>query len=237
MKKILVLLMVLAICGVANAAVVAITNGGFEGQAPALAPGAVVNDYWTGWNCWAPTGYTPTSNKGFGVRNAPNVPQGALAYPVIATEGGNYGILGRIDTLQATYDYAWQSTVVIAADTVYTLKFDIAGITAAPQDEFITGSLFSSAAAGTLGGSIAYYTDLPNGEVLNGDYTWKTDKTVTWSSAGAGSSEVGKYLQIHFIGNRVCVDNVRLEATVVPEPATMAILGLGSLLAMRRRRA
>lgn len=231
MKNVLVFLMILAVASLANAVVVPITNGGFEN--PALADNTVVNAYWTGWNCWAPAAYVPASNKGFGVRDPLSAPLGTEAYPVTATEGENYGILGRIDTLQATYDYAWQSTVVIAANTVYTLKFDIAAITAAPWDSFIDGALFASSSTGTLGTSIANYYDDTIGGTSTYDYTWHTDKTVTFDSTTGG--HVGEYLQIEFSGNRICVDNVRLES--IPEPATMALLGLGSLALVRRKRA
>ena len=38
------------------------------------------------------------------------------------------------------------------------------------------------------------------------------------------------------VGRNTAIDNITFEATVIPEPATMCILGLGSLLAIRRKR-
>lgn len=228
MRRLLIAFMVFALCGAASAAPVSLTNPSFEAQT--VVDGTTLNSYWTSWNCIVaqPLNPIPPSTQGFGLRN-PNGTE--LATPQTATDGVNFGILGRVSTLQTTWDRAWQSTVQIQANTIYTLTFDLAAITSQPSDEFIAGSLISSSSSSTLGTTTLgfVYDDART------DYQWLTGNTVVWDSTG--SSEVGNYLEILFDGNRVCVDNVRLDATLVPEPATLSLLGLGSLLLVFRRRA
>jgi len=58
-------------------------------------------------------------------------------------------------------------------------------------------------------------------------------------AADSSNPYLGQLLSVRFVtlSGQMNVDNVRLEFEAVPEPATMAAVGLGALAVLRRRRA
>ena len=57
-------------------------------------------------------------------------------------------------------------------------------------------------------------------------------------SVGAGSSEIGQDFQLRFsnAGGYTYIDNITGDFTAIPEPGSLALLGLGGLCLLRRRR-
>ena len=126
---------------------------------------------------------------------------------------------------------AWQDTGdVIVVGTVYELKIDLNADQANfPNIESTVIRLYGSD-AGT-GTALAEIT--PNGPATS---VW-TEQTVAFT-ATAGQA-TGQTLGVYFgvtSGTQVEWDNLRLTATPVPEPTAAALLGLGGLALLRRRR-
>ena len=112
-----------------------------------------------------------------------------------------------------------------------------------PSDAMKAGIGFATGTtAGTVVASQLYSmrNDGTSGDLVT--YNQFTDKTFTLTT-GPADAIIGQPLRValvfehagqYFRGARF--DNVRLDATVVPEPTMVGVLAAGSILALRRRR-
>lgn len=141
----------------------------------------------------------------------------------------------------------YQSVGVIEANTVYTLDFEVGRrrLTVLPQD--FTAGLFAGAGATpttglatkSLGDMAFSSTDTTLANPVRESHTVIFD-----SSTPAGSLFVGQNLFINIKSNeiqnsdvkQVYFDNFELDGSLIPEPASLALLGLGGLCMLARRR-
>lgn len=127
------------------------------------------------------------------------------------------------------------STVTLQANTIYTLTFDVGD----RNDLNFGGGEIRLGYGGTgiaadIGTNLLTATSVTNPTPGNGDWA-------TWTSTfetGAAPAGLGQALRIEFAvsGVQTVFDNVRLDASPVPEPSIAILSALGSLLLLRRRR-
>ncbi|MFT5882071.1 MAG: hypothetical protein ACI9FG_000569 [Crocinitomicaceae bacterium] len=148
-----------------------------------------------------------------------------------------------------TADNIYQVLVAtLAANTTYTLRVDVgdrsdlnaqAGsinlgyVSAAPTGDNDYGLNLLSA---TVVNDTVPFNDpaLNPGNTTDGWETWESTFTT-----GAAPTGLGQALRIELVtaaGVQTLWDNVRLTAVAVPEPSTTALLGLGGLALILRRR-
>lgn len=116
--------------------------------------------------------------------------------------------------------------------TVYAVTADVASITSSNVSDFRDNHIGGAVASISVSGGDAIYswdiTDLVNGWITGDNYG------LVLSVDGDGSTVYGKFSGLgHSTGMAPVITDTALA---VPEPATMMLLGLGSLIRLRKRK-
>jgi hypothetical protein len=148
------------------------------------------------------------------------------SYPFQPTDGENFAYInGGI--------LVWQDLAPIQDNMIYTVTVDLAAHNAvSPGFAWSDIQLYAGNDHSNLLISERF------GDPAGGNTEIPTDSfasfSITWDSSG--TSFVGQALKLNFNSDRVWYDNVRVDATPVPEPATMGLLAIGGLVMLRKRK-
>lgn len=200
-------------------AMITVQNSSFEN--PALAEGAItLHQTPPGVPNWT----IAAANNTVGIINLDEGGAGANPDFMGAADGLNVLWMNEGTATQATGE-------IIAADTTYTLTVAIA-------HRNITGGQFAGELPNT------YLIELlAGGTPIASSSTPATSGTAWQDSVAtvdilAGSPHIGQTLSIRFSvgGPQPLFDNVRLDGSPVPEPASLMLASLGVFLLYRRRK-
>jgi len=126
-------------------------------------------------------------------------------------------------------------SATLQADTIYTLTVGVGYRKDLPGLGFSNKGYGIELWAGTTKLTSTYSTLQPGGTgALPNSDQW-IDVVATYTSPASVTEDA---LEIRLIGYGIQTnyDNVRLNGTLIPEPSAAALLGLGGLLMLRRRR-
>lgn len=216
MRRLIALLMAFILAGVANAEMIEVLNPGFESPVIVIDGGA--NSNITNWK---------VASGGGG--SAGTLNPSTSMFPGEAPEGSNVAFSSN----RTFFQYV---DAELTANTTYTLTVDVGN----RLDEPYYGYRLDLAANnGIVNTTIA--RDTTSAAPSPGSF----DTATLVFTPDADHSQLGNQLVILLYGfsigdSQTCFDNVRFEATQVPEPSTIAlwsIFGLiGGFVAWRRRK-
>lgn len=213
-----------------------ITNAGFEN--PVTPPDSfITNAAPSGWTTFGAINF---SNRVVGVLN----PAASVLYAEPAPEGANVGVVFLLDGSAAS-PAGLQQTLgsTLQTNTVYTLRVEVGNIandSRAPHNAFQFNG-FPGYRVDLLAGGVVLASDQNTLAPAEGRFIG----SVVTASIGASHALAGQALGIRLVnldgenGIEVNFDNVRLDATAIPEPASATALAAGLALlagAMARRR-
>jgi hypothetical protein len=222
----------------AHGASVLINNHSFETPIVAGDGGFVVSGAGTGvFNSWNYVVQNGPSFQDFGIEN-----QGSGAYTGAAgggtpsgADGINNAFLNQDDS--GMFAGIFQNVGSLQANTQYTMTIAI-GQRLDRTNGSIEFGLYNAATGATdiwaTGTALATDTEV---STVAGSFQ---DFTVTFTTGGTVSNDLyvaARYTETGANLIQASLDNVRLDATVVPEPSAALLGGLGLLAMLRRRRA
>jgi len=186
-----------------------------------VANGAFTNGLATGWD----TAGNVTGTQDFNTESP------------TATNGEQHGVVSFQTFGGSDTSLSQLTPYIITAGETYTLTVDVGQVSDFTGSE-ATISLYGS----TLGLGTALSNT--NGTALQagigpGSGAYLVDQTITYTALASGDPFAGQQLGILFLnsaGTQTLFDNVRLDIVAVPEPSSAALLGLGGLSLIFRRR-
>ncbi len=206
----------------------------------------------TGWQTYDPFGLLPLSGNAVGVLN----PNGTTFFPGGAPDGDNVALIFLEDSYdQGPVGLTQVLTDTLQANTHYSLEVEVGNIASGtglpPFDTFGFYDLdgFPGYQVQLLAGGVVLAEDNNSlfGSIAEGTF----ESTTVEFTTGSTHAQLGQALEIRLInrnetdtaedpGIEVDFDNVRLNATAVPEPGTFAsvvvlVLGL-TYCSIRARR-
>ncbi|MGB0774369.1 MAG: PEP-CTERM sorting domain-containing protein [Akkermansiaceae bacterium] len=211
MKKLILTLSLIASTASLHAASVSINNHSFENGANVPAPG--------NWNTNTPEDWNAYGSKGMQ----------ADAVPPAGTDGAIFGFLqgggtGNLNGGSFTQDITTAVGGTINPGDTFTLTLAALNQNVSPSFDFdIRDNADPSTGNSLIGGT-----------QQSGTVSGAWADYVVAGTVDTASSSV--FLVINTNGNQVRVDNVRLDLVQVPEPSSTALLGLGGLALILRRR-
>ncbi len=237
-----------------SAALLNVTNAGFEditGESP-------VNEFTfgalNGWSLYEETPGLTSNGDGPHYFIGTLTPTGGEFFPGGASEGNRVGLafnyFGSPNTGSGLEYGLFQSlSETLQANTQYTLQVDIGNIASgtAVNNDFFDLSGFPGYRVDLMAGTTVLDSDNNSlaGSIAEGAFGLST---VTFTT-GATHSQLGQNLGIRLVNLNVTdpsapnadlevdFDNVRLDATAIPEPSSLLLIliAIGSLCFIRRR--
>jgi len=226
---------VLALAFTAGAAPVTINNSSFE--SPGTNPGT-----FTGGQTSGPTGWTvynagATNNQRFfGVWN----PAGTVSYLDPVPDGANIGVV-FLDNTTGIAEAGLRQTLAatLQLSTEYRLTIEVGNFRPGTPGETWDFTGFPGYRVDLMAGATVLASDNNTLAPAEGRFLTSTVSFTTGGShANAGQALAIRLVNLNGAGVEVNFDNVRLDATAVPEPssALLMVSGLGLALSFRPRK-
>lgn len=217
MKKVIVLMAVLAVLGLTTAVQAEVTNGDFEGGSYDNHGQQTPNDwdsYWNSLDFWGSTSVAHSATEGGGN----NFAQADVA----GTEGGGFAVIFQADQTLAGLGISPGDTVNLSADIIDLIGGGGGGGAILKVESWDdTGTAALDMLEVVIGGVTGSWSN------FNIDYTVAAGATKLTAVFGTSTGWAGP----NAVNSSYGFDNVSL----VPEPMTIALLGLGGLFLRRRR--
>ncbi|MDX2118216.1 MAG: PEP-CTERM sorting domain-containing protein [Planctomycetota bacterium] len=237
MKSMIALAALVVAAGAAQAATVAYW------AFPATVPSSSTN-----YNITWPINADLKANAGLATLDTDASKYDGSASPTAVQQGNMQLFTGTTVNLQSSYvagsDLRMRSLNGIANGKSIIMRFDASGF-----QDLVLSYAERSTSTGATSAQVFYSTDGTNYTAAVSSYAITADstyrlRTVDLSSIGAIEFASTVYLKITFNGfsatspsGNTAVDNVLIDGTFIPAPGSLALVGLGGLVAARRRRA